>query len=101
MPKKNEHTLGLTKEIDCLLGKVKKLEFNEPTGRHIRKIGMPFRIMTGNAQQEPGVEIDSDKVGKYIEQCCNLGVGDADKLSLPDFIEAQNKVLGFFGQSAE
>ena len=81
------------KEIDSLRGKISELVFDEPTGKMIRKVGMPFSIK-GSA-----VELDSEKLAQYIEQCCNLGAGDASKLSARDFIEAQNRVLSFFGQS--
>tara|TARA_Y100000356_G_scaffold133821_1_gene141662 strand:+ start:572 stop:853 length:282 start_codon:yes stop_codon:yes gene_type:complete len=83
----------LSKEIDTIHGKTQKLTFSEPTGLELRKIGMPFIIKDG------GIEINSDKVALYIEKCCGLGVNDANNLPLPDFVEAQNTVLGFFGQS--
>jgi len=68
------------------------LIFESPRGKHIRRLGLPFDIADG------GAKLNSDTVGKYIELCCNLGDGDADKLSAADFIEAQNRILGFFGQ---
>lgn len=86
-------TQKLSKEIDTIKGKTQELVFTEPTGLELRKIGMPFVIKDG------GIEIDSNKVALYIEKCCGLGVNDANNLCLPDFVEAQNTVLGFFGQS--
>jgi hypothetical protein len=93
------NTLKLSKPMDSLQGKITSISFEEPTGRDVRKIGMPFRIINSSATTEAGVDINTDKVARYIERCCNLGAGDADNLSLPDFVEAQNRVLGFFGQS--
>ena len=86
-------TQKLSKEIDTIKGKASELVFQEPTGLELRKIGMPFIIKDG------GIEIDSNKIALYIEKCCGLGVNDSNGLSLPDFVEAQNVVLGFFGQS--
>ena len=85
--------MPLSKSIDSIHGVIDSIEFDEPSGFHIRKIGLPFVIKDG------AVEIVAEKLAQYIEKCANLGAGDCNEMSAKDFMNAQTIIMGFFGES--
>jgi hypothetical protein len=85
----------LTQPVDAYGETLHELTFREPTGKDIRKTGIPQK-----SSEEDGVtytHTDMDVVGKLIVVLGNVPPGTVDKLCLSDFLACSRAINRFFG----
>lgn len=91
-------TISLSTPIpgDAAFGEpVRTLRLRPPTGRDLRRCGLPYRI---DASGTPA--IDAEAAAKLIAELAALPPSAIDVLSAPDFQAAAMAVLGFFAPAA-
>lgn len=70
---------------------VRALTLRAPTGRDLRRCGLPYRIEASGAPA-----IDTEAAARLIAELSALPPAAVDALSAPDFQAAAMAVLGFF-----
>lgn len=86
----------LSKSIKAHNEELDQLELRKPTVEEIMDVGTPFLIIAGDDEQK--IEVRNKVIGKYISLLAGIPISSVKQLEIPDFLQAQAKVLGFFGQ---
>ena len=91
-------TVELSKPITDVSGKEhKELVLIEPTGRQWDVVGNPAKMMLDGEKKY--VEIDNQKLTKYISLVTEVDETTLYKLSLVELQKIQNEMMTFFGQA--
>lgn len=86
--------ITLKNPIEVAGEQITSLQFKDPTVADIRKCGMPFTVDTNNGSR---VVFDAEVIARYVSRLCAVPPSTVDKLSIPDFLQCQAVVMGFFG----
>lgn len=92
--------LKLQKPIMAHGEQVTQLEIREPTGTEVGDIGFPFLAVVGD-DDKSAIELRPKVIQKYISVLCAIPLSSAKAVSLPDLLNAQSIIMGFFQEEPE
>lgn len=94
-------TVSLGRPIQAHGEEVHALEFREPTGKDIRRLGLPFTVVPDLAGGEDKPEVNTGITARYISELAGIPTASVDQLAPKDWLTAMGAVLGFFGATPE
>lgn len=87
-------TLKLTKSIDTHNGVVSELNFREPTGSDLRKLGMPFELEPStHVDGNPTIRLNEPVALRWVGELSELDEGVLDQCHVADLFSAMWKVV--------
>jgi hypothetical protein len=90
-------TVKLQDPIDAYGEKVHEITFRPPTGKDIRKSGVPFRSWTDeNGTAYNGA--DPQSIATLVSLMGNIPPSAVDQLSAPDWLTCMEGVMAFFNR---
>jgi Phage tail assembly chaperone proteins, E, or 41 or 14 len=92
-------TVELIVPIKAYGDEVREIKMRVPTGKDIRKCGVPFRSWSDDTGQQYNGP-DSQAVASMISLLGDIPPGSVDELSAVDFLACMEAVTGFFNRSA-
>lgn len=89
--------LKLSKPIMAHDEELTELKLREPTVEEVMDIGYPFIVLMQDGQ-DTAIDLRPKVVVRYISKLAGIPMSSAKSMSLSDLTEAQNEIMGFFGQ---
>lgn len=91
--------LKLTKPIEAHNEELTELAFKEPNAGDIAKCGIPMAFYsTPDNPEIEKTDINAMVILGYIVRLAGIPKSSAIQLCARDFLEAQNIIIGFFGE---
>lgn len=91
-------TLVLKKPVESFGKSVAEITFRELKGGDLIPCGSPFMLVQRDDEDGDGVLPMPGAIAKYITRLTGLTPGAVKDMSAPDFMEATQIVIGFFGE---
>jgi hypothetical protein len=89
----------LTKPVDAYGDQIHEITFRPPTGKDIRKTGLPSMATT-----EDGItttRTDMEAMAKLVVVLGNVPLSTFDAMALPDIMKCSETIMSFFTESGE
>jgi hypothetical protein len=90
-------TIKLSKPITAHGEELASITLRPPVPEDIMQIGTPTLLIPSADGETVGIEIRSKLIGQYIMRLAAIPMSSVKALSVPDFLQCQGAVMGFFG----
>jgi hypothetical protein len=96
--KKDEWTIALNTPISAHGEEIDQITLRQPTTADLIDLGQPMRLLPGSGGEETAIDIRMNVVAHYVARLAAIPLSSVKALSLADFSQATQVVLGFFGE---
>lgn len=93
-------TIKLSRPVKAHDEELAEITLREPTAEDVMQIGSPQLLVPSADGESAGVEIRAKIIGQYVTRLASIPPSSVKAMSLADFMQCQQAVMGFFGGGA-